>query len=76
MTAIVLLLWVGGPIFNAAPLLVLRTVKSFMTGSVAGGFGWVWLEFQALMYLFFFLAHGLLHEPSARGIPGGEPVPI
>jgi len=47
VTAIVLLLWVGGPIFNAA-----------------------------LMYLFFFLAHGLLHEPSARGIPGGEPVPI
>ena len=45
MTAIVLLLWVGGPIFNAAPLLVLRTVKSFKTGSVAGGFGWVWLGF-------------------------------
>eukprot|EP00435_Cladocopium_sp_Y103_P042591 s679_g11.t2 len=47
VTAIVLLLWVGGPIFNAA-----------------------------LMYLFFFLAHGLLHEPPARGIPGGEPVQI
>ena len=41
VTAIVLLLWVGGPIFNAAPLLVLRIVKleSFMTpGSMAGGF--------------------------------------
>lgn len=76
VTAIVLLLWVGGPIFNAAPLLVLRTVKleSFMTPDrVAGGF---LSNFQALMYLFFFLAHGLLHEPSARGIPGGEPVPI
>ncbi|CAK9047966.1 unnamed protein product [Durusdinium trenchii] len=47
VTAIVLLLWVGGPIFNAA-----------------------------LMYLMFFLAHGLLHEPPARGIPGGEPVQI
>lgn len=44
VTAIVLLLWVGGPIFNAA-----------------------------LMYLVFFLAHGLLHEPPIRGIPGGEP---
>ncbi|CAJ1362207.1 unnamed protein product [Effrenium voratum] len=48
VTAIVLLLWVGGPIFNAA-----------------------------LMYLFFFLAHGLLHEPP-RGVAAGvgDPVPI
>lgn len=28
------------------------------------------------MYLVFFLAHGLLHEPPIRGIPGGEPVQI
>eukprot|EP00931_Biecheleriopsis_adriatica_P084658 TRINITY_DN585_c0_g1_i1.p1 TRINITY_DN585_c0_g1~~TRINITY_DN585_c0_g1_i1.p1 ORF type:complete len:269 (+),score=61.40 TRINITY_DN585_c0_g1_i1:124-930(+) len=29
------------------------------------------------MYLLFALAHGLLHDPSAKGIPGGgEPIPI
>mmetsp|Transcript_28198 Transcript_28198/g.52916 ORF Transcript_28198/g.52916 Transcript_28198/m.52916 type:complete len:252 (+) Transcript_28198:93-848(+) len=46
VTAIVLLLWLGGVIFNAV-----------------------------LMYLLFFLVHGLLHDP-ARGVPGGEPVQI
>ncbi|OLP81141.1 PRA1 family protein 2 [Symbiodinium microadriaticum] len=46
ITTIVLLLWVGGVIFNAA-----------------------------LMYLLFFLAHGLLHDPG-RSIGGGDPVPI
>lgn len=82
VTAIVLLLWVGGPIFNAAPILEFLELSNWNPLWLLA----VWLrdfyrisvdsEFQALMYLFFFLAHGLLHEPSARGIPGGEPVPI
>jgi len=49
ITTIVLLMFVGGVIFNAA-----------------------------LMYLLFALAHGIIHDPAGKLIPGeqGDPVPI
>jgi len=49
VTTILLLMFVGGVIFNAA-----------------------------LMYMLFAIVHGLIHDPTAKGIPGaqGDPVPI
>jgi len=46
-TAIVLLFWVGGAIFNSA-----------------------------LMYMFFAIAHGVVHDPASKPIPGNDPIPI
>lgn len=46
-TALVLLIFVGGTIFNAA-----------------------------LMFVLFAIAHGIVHDPSAKGVPGEYPVPI
>ena len=65
ITTIVLLLWVGGVIFNAARPLYSNYVHR---GQETRSHG----REQALMYLLFFLAHGLLHDPG-RSIGGGGP---